>query len=123
MSFQQVILAILAWIVLSALFPLFFNSVERLYQKEIDQMVSSALTFGVAVLWRVLQLISIVIMLPTIVLVTALEITLGARGVESLCNSSQFTADIPAGVKAVLGRNFSKVIRVGLSHFFNKEQP
>jgi hypothetical protein len=123
MSFQQVLLAILAWIVLSALFPLFFNSVERLYQKEIDRVVSGALTFGVAVLWRVLQLIVIVIMLPTIVLVTALEITLGTRRVEALCNSSRFTADLPAGVKAVLGRNFPRVIRVGLSHFFNKEQP
>lgn len=122
MSVQQVLLVILAWVVLSALFPLLLNSVERLYQKEIDRLVSGALTFGVAVLWRILQLIVIVIMLPTILLVTALEITLGTQRVEALCNSSRFTADIPAGVKAVLGRNFPNVIRVGLSHFFKKEQ-
>ena len=120
MTFQQVLLAIIVWIFLSALFPLLLNAVERLYQREIDQVVERALSFGMAALLRILQLLFILIMLPTITLVTIFEITLGAQRLEALCNSNPFTAHIPAGVKAVLGRNFPNVLRAGVSQLFKR---
>ena len=115
MTTWQVLLVILLWLLVNAFFPLFLNSVERQYQQQIDRLVVRSISIVVAILLRAFQILSIMIMLPTVVLVTVTEQMVGARGIEMLCKRSWLLADIVTGVKFVLRRDFPDVFRAVLS--------
>ena len=64
---------VLTWLALNALAPLFLNSFERLYQRQIDFVVRGAVSKAMGLLFFLLRLSMIVIMLPTVVIVIIAE--------------------------------------------------
>jgi predicted membrane protein len=75
MAPRYLIYIIIVWIAANALFPLFLNSVERLYQKQIDRTVAGTIRATKSFLLFLLRVFLIVLMLPTIVLVIIFERT------------------------------------------------
>lgn len=120
MKTEQILLVIILWLLINALFPLFLKSVDRLYQKEIDQFVAASLSIGVTILLRVFQLLSIIIMLPNISLVTAAEHIVGPDKIETASRHSRILAQYIAGVKFVMRRDFPNILRTYGLRLFNR---
>ena len=61
------------WLFLNAVFPLFINSLERLYQPSIDAVVRWVTKWVATILLALLQLLLIVLFAPNILVVGILE--------------------------------------------------
>lgn len=71
---KQTFLFILAtWLVLNAIFPLFFNSIERIFQNKIDALVKKSLHVAMMLILGLIQLFLIVFFAPNIFLFAIIE--------------------------------------------------
>ena len=73
MSVMTILYIIIIWIGLNAIVPLIINSIERLYQPQIDALVKGLVTVMKWAAIRLLQGFLIVFCLPTIGLVLLFE--------------------------------------------------
>jgi len=65
----------IAWLLLNAIFPMFLNSIERLYQVKIDFIARGITSLLKWIMLGVLQIILLIWCLPTILLIVLLERT------------------------------------------------
>lgn len=75
MTIKSLFYVFIAWLLLNAIFPMFLNSIERLYQIKIDFIVRGITSLLKRIMLGVLQIILIIWCLPTIVLMKILERT------------------------------------------------
>ena len=73
MTTKSLFYVFIAWLLLNAIFPMFLNSIERLYKVKIDFIARGITSLLKRIILGVLQIILIIWCLPTIVLMVLLE--------------------------------------------------
>ena len=84
MDAKTLVYIVVAWLALNVIVPLFVNSIERMYKKRIDSFVQSSMSLFrrfffflvkilLTVVLTILQILFIIIMLPTILWVPVAE--------------------------------------------------
>lgn len=63
---SYLILAIITWLFANFLIPLLRNSLERVYKKQIDSFLTKSIHYLKVILWRIIQLILILPLAPTL---------------------------------------------------------
>ena len=73
MDKQTLLYVLAAWLVLNAIFPLFINSIERLFQGKIDALVKKSLRFVTMLVLGLIQVFLIAFFAPNIFLIAIIE--------------------------------------------------
>lgn len=73
MDSAAIVLLVLSYVSLQVVTPLLVRALDRLYQREIDSAVSAGVGAGVSALFLGLQLLLILLELPFVILVWAME--------------------------------------------------
>lgn len=73
MDKQTLLYVLAAWLVLNAIFPLFLNSIERLFQDKIDALVKKSLRMVKMLALGLVQVCLIVLFAPNIFLFAIIE--------------------------------------------------
>ena len=75
MEIRYLLYIVIVWIAANAVFPLILNSVERLYQRQIDRTVAGTIRAAESFILTVIRVFLIILMLPTILVVKVFEKT------------------------------------------------
>ncbi len=113
MPLRTIVIGLLLWIGINALVPLVINSLERLYQPHIDRFVSRTISAISSVAIRLLQLVLIVIMAPTIAILAILERVVGVKRIERMRSRSRLFNEQWVVNSAIMRRDFPSCLRSG----------
>lgn len=111
MSIKAWVYIAFIWVILNALLPILFRSFERIYQPQIDFLVSGLVSIFRWVVLRLLQLILIVVLLPSIVLVKVLE------HIYPKIFSIQYFSDLRVGMRGLFSKDFWDLMVKGYKEY------
>ena len=100
MSIKAWVYIVFIWVILNALLPILFRSVERIYQPQIDFLVKGLVSILRWVVLRLLQIILIGVCLPSIVSVPVLE------HIYPKIFSIKYFSDMRIGMRSLFRKDF-----------------
>jgi hypothetical protein len=116
MSAESFLLIGIIWVAANAFFPLILNSIERRYEKQIDSLVRGMVSVSWSVMVRFIQLVLVLLRLPSFVLVVILE------QIYPRAFTLRYLSDIRVAKQATLSKDFPKIYVTAFHNIRNRRK-